>query len=199
MKTYEERLHDAHTHAERMIMALLYSWEVEDFPLPEGSEEFDNMRFWRTTAQFPYLKRVAALFAGRPPSQVEDERHFSQTGVIITARRARLYPDHVERKYLIARCIEFFGFMAYPDLPREECMPNPLLRPRDPLFTFAQFGEAAFQKTRLTTIPENFAGLMMMLPQLYLNQHLQVMKTKVERSLTWMTVTSTKMIQSSSA
>ena len=92
MKTYEERLHDAHAHAERMIMALLYSWEVEDFPLPEGSEEFDNMRFWRTTAQFPYLKRVAALFAGRPPSQVEDERHFSQTGVIITARRARLYP-----------------------------------------------------------------------------------------------------------
>ena len=40
---------------------------------------------------------------------------------------------------------------------------------------------------------------MMMLPQMYLNQHLQVMKTKVERSLTWMTVTSTKMIQSSSA
>ena len=38
----------------------------------------------------------------------------------------------------------------------EECMPNPLLRPRDPLFTFAQFGEAAFKKTRLTTIPENF-------------------------------------------
>ena len=99
---------------------------------------------------------MAALFAGRPPSQVEDERHFSETGVIITARRARLYPDHIERKYLIARCIEFFGFMAYPDLPREECMPNPLLRPRDPLFTFAQFGEAAFKKTRLTTIPENF-------------------------------------------
>ena len=40
---------------------------------------------------------------------------------------------------------------------------------------------------------------MMMLPQLYLNQHLQVMKTKVGRSLTWMTVTLTKMIQSSSA
>ena len=52
--------------------------------------------------------------------------------------------------------IRIFGFMAYPDLPREECMPNPLLRPRDPLFTFAQFGEAAFKKTRLTTIPENF-------------------------------------------
>ena len=45
--------------------------------------------------------------------------------------------------------------MAYPDLPCEECMPNPLLRPRDPLFSFAQFGDAAFQKTRLVAIPED--------------------------------------------
>ena len=72
----------------------------------------------------------------------------------ITPRRAKLYPDHVEQKYMIAKCIEFFGFMAYPDLPREECMPNPLLHPRDPNYTFAQFGDAAFQKTRLVPIPE---------------------------------------------
>jgi len=45
--------------------------------------------------------------------------------------------------------------MAYPDLPVEECMPNPLLRPRDPYFSFAQFGDAAFQKTRLVPIDEN--------------------------------------------
>ena len=45
--------------------------------------------------------------------------------------------------------------MAYPDLIREECMPNPLLRPRDPHFSFAQFGDAAFQKTRLVPIPED--------------------------------------------
>jgi hypothetical protein len=56
---------------------------------------------------------------------------------------------------MVAKCIEFFGFMAYPDLPVEECMPNPLLRPRDPYFSFAQFGNAAFQKTRLVPIDEN--------------------------------------------
>ena len=99
-----------------------------------------------------YLKIIAALFAGRPPSQVEDERHFSQTGVVVSARRACLYPDHVEKKFMVAKCIEFFGFMAYPDLPVEECMPNPLLRPRDPYFSFAQFGDAAFQKIRLVPI-----------------------------------------------
>ena len=82
------------------------------------------------------------------------KRHFSLTGIIVTPRRAKLYPDHVEQKYMIAKCIEFFGFMAYPDLPREECMPNLLLRPRDPNYTFAQFGDAAFQKTRLVPIPE---------------------------------------------
>ena len=91
----------------------------------------------------------------KPPSQVEDERHFSQTGFVVSARRARLYPDHVEKKFMVAKCIEFFGFMAYPDLPVEECMPNPLLRPRDPYFSFAQFGDAAFQKTTLVPIDEN--------------------------------------------
>ena len=39
-----------------------------------------------------------------------------------------------------------------PNIPREECMPNPLLRP--PLFSFAQFGDSAFQKTRLVPVPD---------------------------------------------
>ena len=73
LKSYEERLEEAHAHAERMIMTLLYSWETQDFPVPEGRDDFDNMNFWRNMKDFPYLKRIAALFAGRPPSQVEDE------------------------------------------------------------------------------------------------------------------------------
>ena len=85
-----------------------------------------------------YLKIIAALVAGRPPSQVEDEWHFSQTGVVVSAHRARLYPDH-----------------GISDLPVEECIPNTLLRPRDPYFSFAQFGDAAFQKIRLVPIDEN--------------------------------------------
>ena len=76
-KTYEQRLEEAHAHAERTIMTTLFAWETAEFPLPDGQEDFDNMSFWRNMNEFPYLKRVAALFVGRPPSQVEDERHFS--------------------------------------------------------------------------------------------------------------------------
>ena len=44
--------------------------------------------------------------------------------------------------------------MAYSDLSREECMPNPLLKSRNCNLSFAQFGDVAFQKTRLKAIPK---------------------------------------------
>ena len=71
---------------------------------------------------------------------------FSQTGVVVTPRRARLYPDHVEQKYLIAKCIGFFGFMAYPDLPHEECMPNPRVRPAALCSVLHSLGTLLFRK-----------------------------------------------------
>ena len=97
-----------------LSMTTLFVRETAEFPLPDGQHDFDNTSFWRNMNEFPYLKRVAALFAGRPPSQVEDKRQFSQTGVIVTPRRARLYPDHVEQKYFVAECIEFFWVYGIP-------------------------------------------------------------------------------------
>ena len=56
-----------------MIMTTLFAWETAEFALPDGQEDFDNMSFWRNMNKFRYLKRVAVLFVGRAPSQVEDE------------------------------------------------------------------------------------------------------------------------------
>ena len=43
---------------------------------------------------------------------------------------------------------------SYSDLTQEECMPNPLFKSRNSNLSFAQFGDVAFQKTRLKMIPE---------------------------------------------
>ena len=74
--------------------------------------------------------------------------------MIVQPRRARLYPDNVEKKFGVAKCIEFFGFMAYSDLTREECMPNPIFKSRNSNLSFAQFDDVVFQKTRPKVIPE---------------------------------------------
>ena len=68
---------------------------------------------------------------GRPPAQVEDERHFSGIGTIVTPKRARMYPHIVEHKF------------AYKN--------------RKSPISFACYSSKMFETTKLFSIPEQAA------------------------------------------
>ena len=58
----------------------------------------------------------------------EDERHFSRTGITVSHRRARMYPENVERNFILSKVLQFFGFVLYPGMDFSDCTPNKLFR-----------------------------------------------------------------------
>ena len=77
-----------------------------------------------------------------------DERHFSRTGNTVTFRRARVYPDTVEKSFILAKVIELFGFVLYPDMDFSECIPNKLFLNREAGIPFLAFSERMFRKCK---------------------------------------------------
>ena len=60
--------------------------------------------------------------------------------------RARLYPETVEKSFILAKVIELFGFVAYPDMDFSDCTPNKLFQNREAGLPFATFTERMFNK-----------------------------------------------------
>ena len=61
----------------------------------------------------------------------------------------------LKRSSWLLSVLNFLGLWHTQNFLLQSVYTNPLLRPRDPYFSFAQFGDAAFQKTRLVPIDEN--------------------------------------------
>ena len=82
----------------------------------EDGMDISNRDFWFQYKRNDRLRWIAKFFLGRPPTQCEDERHFTRTGITVSPRRARLYPETVEKNFILAKIIEFFGFLLYPEM-----------------------------------------------------------------------------------
>ena len=89
---------------------------------------------------------------GRPPTQCEDERHFTRTEITVSPIRARLYPETVGKNFILAKIIEFFGFVLYPGISFDECTPNKLFKNRESGLPFPVFSERMCEKWKMFEI-----------------------------------------------
>ena len=59
-----------------------------------------------------------------------------------------MYPDTVEKSFILAKVIELFGFVLYPDMDFSECIPNKLFLNREAGIPFLAFSERMFRKCK---------------------------------------------------
>ena len=115
-RTYEEHVEKINAEIKCKVNDMLAEWENADILFNEDRMEISNRDFWFQYERNDGLRWIANFFLGRPPTQCEDERHFTRTGITVSPRRARLYPETVEKNFILAKIIEFFGFVLYPEI-----------------------------------------------------------------------------------
>ena len=125
---------------------MLAAWENEEIVFSDDGEEINNKEFWYSYKKNNGLRWIAKFFMGRPPTQCEDERHFSRTGITVSHRRARMCPENVERNFILSKVLQFFGFVLYPGMDFSDCTPNKLFRDNDSGLPFLAFTERMFKK-----------------------------------------------------
>ena len=144
--TYDERVQKVDAEIRKRVNEMLGAWENEEIIFNDDGVEINNKEFWYAYKKNDGLKWVAKFYMGRPPTQCEDERHFTRTGMTVSPRRARLYPENVEKSLILSKIIEFFGFILYPEMEFTDCIPNKLFRNRASGLPFAVFSQVLFQK-----------------------------------------------------
>ena len=144
-RTYEEHVEKINAEIKHKVNDMLAEWENEDILCNEDGMD-SNRDFWFQYKRNDGLRWIAKFFMGRPPTQWEDERHFIHTGITVSSRRARLYPGTVEKNFILAKIIEFFGFVLCPEMSLDECTPNKLFKNRKLGLPFPVFSERMYEK-----------------------------------------------------
>ncbi|KAH6947550.1 hypothetical protein HPB50_019738 [Hyalomma asiaticum] len=71
---------------------------------PTCSKDQDPLVFWKERGKqhFPGMHKMAMQYMGIPVMSVPSEKLFSMAGNIVTARREKLTPDHVQQLLFLA-------------------------------------------------------------------------------------------------
>lgn len=79
----------------------------------------DPLVWWKEYEKtFPTLAHLARMFLAVPASQATTERTFSTAGNIVTEKRTRLTPEHVEKLVLFNKNAQFFDQL---ELEQDHC------------------------------------------------------------------------------
>ena len=91
--SYEEKVNKVDAEIKQRVYEMLAAWEHEEIIFSDDDAEISNKDFWYSYKKNDGLRWIAKYFMGRPPTQCEDERHFTRTGITVSPRSARIYPQ----------------------------------------------------------------------------------------------------------
>ena len=84
--TYEEKVKKVDAEIKQQVDEMLAAWEHEEILFSDDDAEINNKDFWYSYKKNDGLRWIAKYFMG-------DERHFTRTGITVSPRRTRIYPQ----------------------------------------------------------------------------------------------------------